>query len=155
MANITPVAKKASDAMADFVQYFERVAKANAWDDKAQALIFPSLLEVGNKSLDGFSDTTLASFIQIKRSLLGEAEPFRESNCAQLLRIARQNNESLYAFRERIAGLVEKVYPRFASANKQCLIRDFFVHSLPTDYQKFLMSSKADKIEDALNSALM
>ena len=141
--------------MADYVQYFERLSVANAWDDERKAVIFPSLLEVGNKSLDGLSDATLSSFSSIKKALLGDSEPFRESNFSELWHISRKKGETLQAYRERIAGLVEKVYPRFAAGNKQCVIRDIFVHSLPSDYQKFLLGANTTKIDEALNSALM
>ncbi len=152
---VSPVPKKSTDLMVDYVRYFERLALANDWNDEKRAVVFPSLLEVGSKALDGFSDSTLSSFVAIKKALLGEAEPFRESNCSKLLKVSRATDESLNLYRERIAGLVEKVYPKFAAANKQCLIRDFFVHSLPTDYQKFLMGTNSGKIEDALNAALL
>lgn len=151
---IAPVSKKSSDSMADFITYFERLAAANDWDDRKRAVIFPSLLEIGNKSLDGFSEGTLSSFTQTKKALLGETEPFRESNCAELMNLEKKPGEALSAFRERIAGLIEKVYPKFAMGNKQCLIRDFFVHKLPRDYQRFLLTANSSKIEDALNAAL-
>ena len=51
--------------------------------------------------------------------------------------------------------MVETCYPKFAAANKQQLIRDHFVHSLPSDYQTFLLSTNAGKIDEALNSALL
>lgn len=152
---VPPVAKKSSDSMPDYIVYFERLSKANGWDDAKQATIFPSLLEVGCKSLDGLSDATLSSFSAIKKSLLGETEPFRESNLAALWHINRRSGETLQDYRERVSGLVEKVYPKFAAANKQCLIRDIFVHSLPSDYQKFLIGVSSTKIEEALNSALL
>lgn len=154
-ALVTPVPKKASDSMGDYIAYFQRLSIANDWDDKKQAAVFPSMMEVGNKCLDGFADTTLASFSAIKKALLGESEPFRESNMSELWNIQRNENEKLQQYRERIAGLVEKVYPKFAAANKQCLIRDVFVHSLPNDYQKYLYTSNSSKIEEALNSALL
>ncbi len=50
---------------------------------------------------------------------------------------------------------MQKVYHRYAAANKQCLIRDFFVHSLSTDCQKNLWSTNTTKVEDALNAALL
>ena len=152
---VAPVVKKPTDSLVDYIQYFERLSLANEWDDAKKARIFPSLLEVGNKALDGFSNATLASFSEIKKSLVGETEPFRESNCSKLMQISRMANETLPAYRERIAGLVEKVYPKFAATNKQALIRDFFVHSLPLDFQKFLMTTNSNKIEEALNSALL
>ena len=152
---ITPVNKKLTDSMSDYVIYFERLALANEWDDKTQARVFPSLLEVGSKALDGFSDATLASFAAVKKALLGDTEPFRESNCAKLMNISRMAKETLPAYRERIAGLVEKVYPKFAANNRQLLIRDYFVHSLPQEYQKFLWTTNSAKIEDALNAALL
>ena len=105
--------------------------------------------------MDGFSAATLASFELIKKALLGDTEPFRESNLSLLWNISRKPQESLSTYRERIAGLVEKIYPKFASANKQCLIRDIFVHSLPADYQKFLVTSNSAKIEEAVNCALL
>ncbi len=122
--------------MVDYIRYFERLVLANEWLDDKSARIFASLLEVGSKELDGFSDATLASFSAMKKALLGESEPLRESNCSQLMKVSRNQSESLSAYREQIAGLVEKVYPRFAAANKQCLIHDFFVHSLSTDCPK-------------------
>ena len=154
-AIITPVPKKASDTVSDYITYFSRVSIANSWDDSTQAKIFPSLLEVGNKSLDGLSDTTLSSFISIKKALVGETEPFRESNFANLWNISRKPNETLTSFKERIAGLIERVYPKFAAANKQTLIRDIFIHSLPDNYKKFILSTNNAKTEEALNSALL
>ncbi|KAG1696984.1 Protein white [Nymphon striatum] len=141
--------------MPDYIKYFQRLTVANDWDDGVQAKVFPSLLEVGNKSLDGLSDATLASFILIKKALLGDTEPYRESNLAQLWKISRAHIEDLTAYKDRIAGLVEKVYPKFASSNKLSLIRDIFVHSLPTDFQTFLMSTVSDKIDQALNGAIL
>ena len=152
---VTPVPKKPNDTLNDYINYFERLSAANDWNDAKKAVIFPSLLEVGNRSLDGLSDTTLASFATIKKALLGDTEPFRESNLASLMNISRSTGEPLSTFRERISGLVEKCYGKFAAANKQQLIRDYFVHSLPNDYQKFLLSTSATKIEEALNSALL
>ena len=125
---VSPVPKKTTDSMADYIEYFERLSAANEWNNEKKAVVFPSLLEIGNKSLDGFSAATLASFELIKKALLGDTEPFRESNLSLLWNISRKPQESLSTYRERIAGLVEKIYPKFASANKQCLIRDIFVH---------------------------
>ena len=153
---VSPVPKKSTDSMSDYIDYFARLSAANSWDDNKQAVIFPSLLEIGSKALDGMSDTTLASFTLIKKALLGETEPFRESNLSQLHNLSYKNgNETLRSYREKIAGLVEKIYPKFAASNKQSLIRDFFVHSLPDDYQKFIMSTNSTKIEEALNAAIM
>ena len=153
---VNPIPKNISNSMTDYVEYFERVSKANGWSDGVQATIFPSLLEVGNRSLVGFSDTTLSSFTAMKRALLGDSEPFRESNLATLMNLSyNSKDESLTAFRERISALIEKCYSRFAAANKQQLIRDYFVHSLPKDYQKFLWSTTTTKIDEALNNALL
>ncbi len=88
----------------------------NDWLDGKSGRIFPSLLKVGSKALDGSSDAMLASFSAIKKALLGELEPFQESNSSQLMKVSRNQSESLSAYRERIAGLVEKVYPRFEAA---------------------------------------
>ncbi len=79
--------------MVDYIVYFERLVLAN------------ELLNDKNE-LDGFSDATLASFSAIKKALFGESEPFRESNCSQLMKVSRNQSESLSAYRERIAGLV-------------------------------------------------
>ena len=153
---VAPVPKKSSDSMSDYIDYFTRLSAANSWDDKTQAVIFPSLLEIGSKALDGMSDTNLASFALIKKALLGETEPFRESNLSQLHNLTYKNsNQTLSAYREKISGLVEKIYPKFAASNKQSLIRDFFVHSLPDDYQRFILSTNSTKIEEALNAAIM
>ncbi len=62
--------------------------------------------------------------------------------------------KSLSAYRQQIAGLVEKVYPTFAAVNKRCLIRDFFVHSLSTECQKKWWNVNTTQIDDALNAAL-
>ena len=97
---VTPVPKKVTDSLSDYIDYFERLSVANTWDDKKMAQIFPSLLEVGNKSLDGFSDATLASFAALKKALLGETEPLRESNLATLMNVSRHNNETLQRLRE-------------------------------------------------------
>ncbi len=138
-SDLVPVPKKPTDLMVDYIRYFERLVLANEWLDDKTARSFASLLEVGSRHY--FSDTTLASFSAIKKALLGESEPFRESNCSQLMKVSRNQSESLSAYRECIAGLVEKVYHRFAAANKQCLISDFFVHSLSTDCQNILWSA--------------
>ncbi len=118
--------KKPTYLMVDYNGYFERLVLANDWLDDRSARIFASLLKVGRKALDGFSDATLASFSAIKKALSGKSEPFRESNCSQLMKVLRNQSESLSAYRERIPGLVKKVYPRFSAANKQCLIHHFF-----------------------------
>ena len=152
---VSPVPKKSTDSMSDYINYFERLSLANGWDDVRRAAIFPSLLEIGCKALDGLSDATMASFTLIKRALLGESEPYRESNLANLWHVSRRSNESLTQYKERIAGLVENVYPRFAASNKLLLTRDIFVHSLPNDFQRFLLSISSNKIEEVLNSALM
>ena len=136
--------------MRDYITYFSGLSTANNWDGAQQARVFPSLLEIGSKALDGLSDQTLSSFAAIKKALLGDTEPFRESNVSQLWHISRRYSESLTQFKERISGLVEKAYPKFAAGNKQCLTRDIFVHSLPVDYQKFLISSPSDKIEQSI-----
>ncbi len=47
------------------------------------------------------------------------------------------------------------MYTRFAAANKQCLICDYFVRSLSTDCQTILWSVNTKKIQDALNAALL
>ena len=44
----------------------------------------------------------------IKKALLGDTEPFSESNVSQLWHISRRYSESLTQYKERIAGLVEK-----------------------------------------------
>lgn len=152
---VVPVPKKSSDMITDYIIYFERLATANGWDDTRKAAIFPSLLEIGCKALDGMSDLTLASFALIKKALVGESEPYRESNMTALWNMSRNSNDTLTQHKERIAGLVEKVYPKFAASNKQLLIRDIFVHSLSHEYQRFLLSAPSLKIEDALNAALM
>ena len=152
---IAPVPKKQSDSMPDYITYFTRLSTANGWDDAKQAKIFPSLLEVGSKALDGMSEATLASFASMKKALIGENEPYRESNFAMLWNISRRNNETLMSFKDRIAGLVERVYPKFAGANKQNLIRDIFVHALPDNYKRFILSANSSKTEEALNSALL
>ena len=61
--------------MRDYITYFSRLSTANNWDDAQQARVFPSLLEICSKALDGLSDQTLASFAAIKKALLGDTEP--------------------------------------------------------------------------------
>ncbi len=117
--SIVPLLKKSIDLMVDYIRYFECLVLANDWIDAQSARIFPSLLKVGSKALDGFSEATLASFSAIKKALIGESEHLRESICSQLMKVSRNQGESLSAYIERIAGLVEKVYARFAAANKQ------------------------------------
>ncbi len=80
--------KNPTDSMVDYIQYFERLVFANNWLDPQIARIFSSLLEVRSKELDDFSDATLASFAAIKKALVGELEPFRESNCSQLIKVS-------------------------------------------------------------------
>ncbi len=143
---IVPVSKKPTDLLVDYIRYFERLVLSNDWLDDKSEIIFASLLEVGSKALDGFSYATLASFSAIKKALVWESEPFRESNCSQLMKVSRNQSESLSAYIERSSGLVEELYPRFAAANKQCLIRDFFVHSLSTGCQINLWSAITTKL---------
>ena len=114
---VTPVPKKSTDSLHDYISYFQRVSTANSWNDNKQAVIFPSLLEVGNKSVDGLSAAALASFTEMKKALLGDSEPLRESNVASLMHLARKPGEPLQRFRERVAGLIEICYPRFAAVN--------------------------------------
>ncbi len=52
--------------MVDYIVYFERLVLANEWLDDKSTRTFASLLEVGSKALDGFSNATLASFSAIK-----------------------------------------------------------------------------------------
>ncbi len=86
--------------MVDYIVYFEQLVLANEWLYNKTARIFASLLEVGSKALDGFSDATLASFSAIKNALIGESEPFQESNCSHFMKVSRNQSESLPACRE-------------------------------------------------------
>ncbi len=62
--------------MMDYIRYFECLVLANEWLNDKSVRIFESLLKVGSKALDGFSDATLASFLAIKKALLGESEAY-------------------------------------------------------------------------------
>ena len=46
---VSPVPKKTTDSMADYIEYFERLSAANEWNNEKKAVVFPSLLEIGNK----------------------------------------------------------------------------------------------------------
>ncbi len=91
-AYTVPLSKKSTDSMVDYIVYFERLVLANEWLNDKSARTFASLLEVGSKALDGFSDAMLASFSAIKKALLVESEPFRESNCSQLMKVSRNQS---------------------------------------------------------------
>ncbi len=150
-----PMPKKSTDSMAEYISYFERISRRNKWDDSQMAHVFPAMLEVGNRSVDGLSDATLSSFARIKKAVLGENEPYRESNCRNFVKLRYNRGESMQEFRDRIVDLLEKSYPKFCAATKNALTRDFFIYSLPDDYQQFLMTAQNSKIDEAVNSAIL
>lgn len=152
---IRPVPKKKEDSLPDYITYFERIADANDWDDEVAAKVFPGLLEVGNRHLDSVSETNLRKFSTIKTSLIGSTEPYRESNRGKLMSAKQLSSESIPEFRDRVAKLVDLVYPRFAKTNRLQLARDFFVQGLPTTLQNTVIISKAEKMEDAVNAAML
>jgi hypothetical protein len=152
---VRPTAKKSEDSLPDYIVYFERIAAANEWSDEEAAKVFPALLEVGNRHLDSVSEANLKKFTLIKNSLIGSTEPYRESNRSKLMSAVPKPSETIPEFRDRISKLVDLVYPKFAKANKLQLCRDFFVHGLPSSLQSSIVISKAEKIEDAVNAAML
>lgn len=152
---IAPQPMKSDDTLVEYIEYFERIGNANRWNDEQMALIFQGLLPLGSRILDSVTEAALKKFTTLKAAVVTSAEPFRESNCEKLFNIQLESEEPLNKFRDRIAKLIDMTYGRFAKANRLQLLRDIFVVKLPNDLKRFVVASKADKIDDALNSALL
>ena len=153
---VPPQPKTDSVTMAEYIEYFETVARANSWYDATQARIFPALLGVGNKALSDCPEGDLLSFTRIKGFLTRVCEPYRDAYMLDLLRASMQSGETVEHFRDRIVSLVEQVYPRFAAANKALLSRDFFVCGLKEPLQSAVLNAGTSrKLEDVVNTALM
>ena len=153
---VPPQPKSDTATMAEYIDYFEAVSRANNWDDATQARIFSALLGVGNQALADCTETDRASFSRIKGYLTRVCEPYRDAYMLDLLRASMQNSESVEQFRDRIVSLVEQVYPRFAAANKAALSRDFFVCGLCEPLRAAVLNSgNSRKLEDVVNTALM
>ena len=153
---VPPQPKTDTVTMAEYIEYFETVARANSWDDAVQARIFPALLGVGNRALTDCPDSDRTSFVRMKGYLTRVCEPYRDAHMLDLLRSSMQHGESVEQFRDRIVSLVEEVYPRFAASNKAMLSRDFFVCGLREPLQSAVLNAGTSrKLEDVVNTALM
>ncbi|CAM1321163.1 Uncharacterised protein r2_g2952 [Pycnogonum litorale] len=133
--------KKPEDNIEDYIEYFSRVGVANGWSDSVQAQVFPSLLEVGSKLLVSCPEADMTSFARMKGHLLKSTEPYRDSNMLQLMFLNKSQNESVEEFRDKVAKMVEHVYPKFANLNKQQLCRDFFIKGLTEPIRSAVLNS--------------
>jgi hypothetical protein len=152
---VVPVSKKASDTTANYLAYFARVAAANAWDDTTAARIFPGLLEVGSTVLDDLEEATLKSFKLMQLKLEPPEESYRESKVQEYFNLAIKNNEKVTDFAQRCRIAINGIYPKFAAANKEMLIRDRFVHGLSAELKSVVLNGRNTKFEDAVETALM
>ena len=153
---VPPQPKSDTVTMAEYIDYFEAVARANSWDDATQAKIFPALLGVGNKALTDCPEADRALFSRMKTFLTRVSEPYRDAHMLDLLRANMRTGESVEQFRDRIVSLVEQVYPRFAAANKATLSRDFFVCGIREPLRSAVLNAGTSrKLEDVVNTALM
>ncbi|XP_043195469.1 uncharacterized protein LOC122385087 [Amphibalanus amphitrite] len=153
---VPPQPKTEQCTITDYIDYFEAVATANAWDDTVKARIFPALLGMGNTVLTDCPEADKKSFAKIKTYLTKVGEPYRDAFMLDLFRVRMADLEPVEKYRDRVVTLVEQVYPRFAASNKAALARDFFVCGLPDPMRAAVLNSgSCRKLEEAVNSALM
>lgn len=153
---VRPQPKRAEDSIAEYVRYFDRVAKANGWSDSQAAQVFPGLLEVGSTDLDDLSEATLGSFSAMKAALIQVEESFREASVqAFFWNMSMREEEKVHDFAKRCRSVVHECYPGFAKSNKDILARDRFVHGLPAYLKSAVLNNRSKKWEEALQSALM
>ena len=153
-AKINPVPKKREDSVQDYVNYFERVVKANGWSDAQAAVLFPGLLEVGTTCLDELEGDTLKSFEAIKKALTS-SELSREVHVQQFKNLELKSGESVEEYVRRCRRVVAECYPAFAKANKAQLVRDMFVHGLPRHLQTAVFNQVNAKLEEAVQAAIL
>ena len=152
---VKPEPKKPEDDLSDYCRYFERVVKANGWKDDQAGKIFQGLLEVGSTALDDLEPTVLEKFSTIKAALAPEKETFREASVQKFFALEMKQGEKVDEFLKRCRTSVMECYSGFAKANKSQLVRDRFVHGLSPALKHAVLNRKCDKLEDAVQSALM
>ena len=152
---ITPIPKKSTDSIRDYLDYFTRVQTVNGWSDEQAAIILQASLEVGTKDLDGLSTVALKSFRAIKDELAPSEEKYREASVQEFFSLKKKDNELVDDFQRRVKQCVEDCYPEFTAANKQQLSRDAFVNGLSLSVKKTVLSLKSTKLHEAVGVAKM
>jgi hypothetical protein len=156
---VRPQPKTPDVSIEDYLDYFQRVADANEWDDEKSARILPSLLEMKSRFLESFSsldEDTKKSFKLLKEYIRKCDAPYRDSRMIELVRATKKPQETYEGFRDRILRLVETVYQSFAKSNKQSLARDFFLCGISDFMRGRIMSAGGvKKLEECVQLCLM
>ena len=153
---VTPQPKKASDQMSSYLLYFGRIKAANDWNDEEAAKVFGGMLECGSTALDNLDASQLKSFKAIQDALSPSEQAFREARVQELFVMSMKPGERAEAFLSRVRQLIDSVYPKFASANREQLVRDRFVHGLSPDLKAAVLTNGANvKLNDVVTHAIM
>ena len=150
---IQPVPMKEDSSIYEYLRYFERVKTANNWSDNTAGKIFMAMLPPKERCLDSVQE--VAGFDEIRQKLSEYQVPFREANLKELIAVKKQDNESVQSFADRVAKLVELVYPKFEVNIQKQLTRDFFLHGLPSQTREGVINSRSSTLEDTVNAARM
>ena len=152
---VTPIPKKPSDPIAEYVKYFARVVKANKWDSETAASVFGGMLEVGSTALEELDEATVNDWDALEAALAPKVEVFREVSVQAFRNCRMEKGESTETYAKRIRSLVEACYGKFARSNKEQLVRDFFVHGLPHNMKCAVLDRNCAKLGEALEAALL
>ena len=152
---IKPEPKRKEDSLGEYLKYFERVAKANGWEDAKAARVFQGMLEVGSSDLDDVDATVLASFKELKAALTPTEDFSREVAVQKFVNLQMKHGEKAEDFLKRCKAAVQECYPSFAKTNKTQLVRDRFVHGLVPQLKHAVLNQRNAKLEEALQAAVM
>ena len=151
----SPVDKKASDSISNYITYFSRVATCNGWSDADAARIFAAKLEVGSTVLDELDEDVKSSFQRIKEKLEPAVETYRESKVQEYFRMKMAPEEKVLDYVQRVKELVNAIYPKYAAANREGIARDRFIHGLSDDLKHAVLNGKNSKLEEAVECAML
>lgn len=145
--------KTREESMDEYIRYYERIIRANGYSPKTAAQIFPAVIEsdsiVQNK-LAELTEAEREDWAKVKAAIDSGDEPYRDGHVVAFNSLKLLPNEAPEKLKERIQGLIEKIYPRFAKSNKELLLRDKFICSLPDQLRLLVLQQHPKKIEDAV-----
>ena len=154
--SIRPEVKKPEQSIEDFVRYFERVMRANRWDDETAGVVFPALLPSGERILDDISEESLGTFSGIRAAIEERQRPFREANLQVLMNAEFDvDSETVSEYQGRIANLVECTYSKITHDLQRQLTRDFFLQGLPPSLRDAVLTRLLTTLEETVNVAKM
>ena len=129
---IKPRYKKENEKIADFMSYFERLIISNEWSNETARKMFLTLLERDSSYLEKIDDLARKiKFTEMKKAILSEQEPYKGANVQKLLNL-QFAGDSIEEHRKEVVRLVGTVYTKFAKANKEILVEDFFINIFRT-----------------------